>query len=284
MKKKMIGLVAVVCFAFANPMLSIAETVDSANTEITAQVADTNAADSAVVENDTAKAIAPVVAEETPKEEEVVTPSFQEVIKNKIVEGGVLFMSIVLLCLVFGLIIALERIITLNLASTNVRKLLVKVKDKLDNGGITAAQEFCASTRGPVAGIYSQALMRAEEGVDAVKTAVDDYGSAQMGKLEKGMSWLSLFLSLAPMFGFMGTILGMIESFDKIQAANDMQIGDIAGGIKVALLTTVGGLIVAVILQIFFNYLTSLIDKLSEQMEDGSNDFMDILIKGKYLK
>ncbi|MEM1271236.1 MAG: MotA/TolQ/ExbB proton channel family protein [Bacteroidota bacterium] len=192
-------------------------------------------------------------------------------------EGGN-FMWYVLICLVIGLAIAIERIITLNLADINTRKFIVKVKRALDEGGISAAEEVCASTRGPVASVFQAGLLRADEGIEAVEKAIVAYGSIEMSFLERGLVWLSLFISLAPMFGFMGTVVGMVLAFDAIESAGDISPSLVAGGIKVALLTTVFGLIVAVILQVFYNYCVSKIDRLVAEMEEASLELIDSLV------
>ena len=219
--------------------------------------------------------------------EEVVeeSQSFHYAIKEQFIQGGWQFMGIVLLCLILGLAVAIERIITLNLATTNTNKLLSDIDDALSNkGGVESAKEICKNTRGPVASIFVQGLMRASEGIDMVEKSIISYGSVEMGKLEKGMVWISLFISLAPMLGFMGTVIGMIGAFDAIAEAGDVSPSLVAGGIKIALLTTVGGLIVAVILQLFYNYLVSKIDSLVNTMEDASISLVDILVKNKLSK
>jgi len=207
--------------------------------------------------------------------------SFQQVVKDKFIEGGWEFMSFVLVCLILGLAIAIERIITLNLASTNTTKLISKVEEALQQGGVEAATEVCKATRGPIASIFTQGLMRISEGIEMVEKSIIAYGSVEMGKLEKGLVWISLFISLAPMLGFMGTVIGMIDAFDAIQAAGDISPSLVAKGIKVALLTTVAGLIVAIILQLFYNYCVSKVDSLVNQMEDASISLVDVLIKHK---
>ncbi len=214
-------------------------------------------------------------------EEEVVEEeaSFHQVIKQQFIDGGPEFMGIVLICLILGLAISIERIIHLNLATTNVSKLLGKVDEALNSGGVEAAKEVCRNTNGPVASIFVQGLMRMSEGVEMVEKSIIAYGSVEMGKLEKGMVWISLFISLAPMLGFMGTVIGMIDAFDAIAAAGDVSPSLVAGGIKVALLTTVGGLIVAVILQLFYNYLVSKVDSLVNSMEDASITLVDMLVR-----
>jgi len=205
-------------------------------------------------------------------------------LKQRFIEGGPAFMGIVLLCLILGLAIAIERIIYLNLSTTNTQKLAANVEDALNSGGIEAAKEVCRNTKGPVASIYYQGLDRADEGVDAAEKAVVAYGGVQMGQLEKNVSWVSLFIALAPMLGFMGTVIGMIKAFDKIQAAGDMNPSLVAGGIKVALLTTVFGLIVAIILQIFYNYIIAKIDSIVNSMEDASITLIDMLVDYKNRK
>ncbi len=208
-------------------------------------------------------------------------PGFQQVLKKYFIEGGPFFMGIVLITLILGLAIAIERIIYLNMASTNTKKLVNNIEEALESGGVEAAKEVARNTKGPVASIFYQGLDRSGEGVEAAEKAVVGYGGVQMGKLEKNVSWLSLFIALAPMLGFMGTVIGMIGAFDDIQAANEMSPGVVAGGIKVALLTTVFGLIVAIILQIFYNYIIAKIDGIVNDMEDSSIQLIDLLVKHK---
>jgi biopolymer transport protein ExbB len=212
----------------------------------------------------------------TDSQEEI--PVYQKV-KAKFIEGGVGFMGSILLCFIFGLAIAIERIIYLNLSTTNTAKLLDKIEESLDQGGTEAAKEICRNTRGPVASIFYQGLDRSEEGLDMVEKSIISYGSVQMGLLEKNLSWISLFIALSPMLGFMGTVQGMIMAFDNIRMAGNVSPQIVAEGIGVALLTTLFGLIVAVILQVFYNYLLSKIDSIVNRMEDASISLMDILIK-----
>lgn len=199
-------------------------------------------------------------------------------VKRLFIEGGATFMGFVLLTLIFGLALAIERIIYLNLATTNTDKLLMKIEDSLGSGGIDAAKEVCRTTRGPVASIFYQGLDRAGEGIDVAEKAVISYGSVQMGLLEKNLSWIQLFISIAPMLGFMGTVIGMIAAFDSIQLAGDVSPQLVASGIKVALITTVSGLVVAIILQIFYNYIVSKIDGIVNKMEDASISLIDLLV------
>lgn len=206
---------------------------------------------------------------------------FHQELKKRFIEGGPGFMGIVLLCLILGLAIAIERIIFLNLSTTNTKKLTQSVEDALASGGVEAAKEVCRDTKGPVASIFYQGLDRVDEGLDQVEKAVVSYGGVQMGQLEKNVSWISLFIALAPMLGFMGTVIGMISAFDKIEAAGDMNPSLVAGGIKIALLTTVFGLVVAIILQVFYNYIIAKIDSIVNDMEDASITLMDLLIRHK---
>ena len=219
-------------------------------------------------------------AMEEPVEEEQL--NFHQELKKRFIEGGPGFMGIVLLCLILGLAIAIERIIYLNLSTTtDSSKLTSDVEAAMKSGGVNAAKEVCRNTPGPVASIFYQGLDRSSEGIESAEKAVIAYGGVQMGQLEKNVSWISLFIALAPMLGFMGTVIGMIQAFDKIEAAGDMQPSLVAGGIKVALLTTVFGLIVAIILQIFYNYIIAKIDSIVNDMENASIDLMDLLVNNK---
>ena len=190
----------------------------------------------------------------------------------------------ILICLILGLAIAIERIITLNMATTNTNKLLAQIEDALAKGGVEAAKNVTKNTRGPIASIFTQGLMRASEGVDMVEKSVVAYGGVEMGKLERGLIWISLFISLGPMLGFFGTVIGMVFAFDAIEAAGDISPQVVAGGMKVALITTVAGLIVGMILQVCYNYLVSKIDGLVNEMEDASISLVDILVKHKLSK
>lgn len=204
---------------------------------------------------------------------------FREILKDKFIEGDYIWMSPILICLIIGLAVAIERIIYLNMATINTKKFLNDLESALKSGGAKAALTVCQNTPGPVAGIFAEGLNRADEGIDVVEKAVVSYGGVEMGKMEKALPWLSLFISLAPMLGFLGTVIGMIFAFDKIEAAGDISPTVVAGGIKVALLTTVGGLIVAIILQIFYNYIMSKIEGLVNEMEEASVNFVDMLVK-----
>jgi biopolymer transport protein ExbB len=220
-------------------------------------------------------------AEETAPAEEA---TFHQMIKEKFIEGGVEYMWPILICLILGLAVSIERIITLNLATVNTKKLLGQIEDALAKGGVEAAKEVTKNTRGPIASIFTQGLMRAPEGIDMVEKSVVSYGGVEMGRLERGLIWISLFISLGPMLGFFGTVIGMVQAFDAIEAAGDISPQVVAGGMKVALITTVGGLIVGMILQVLYNYLVSKIDSLVNTMEDASISLVDILVKHKIAK
>lgn len=206
---------------------------------------------------------------------------FTQVLKEQFIQGGAGFMGIVLLCLILGLAVAIERIIFLNMSSTNTNKLKHEVEDALASGGIEAAKEVCRNTKGPVASIYYQGLDRAGDSIEAAEKAVVAYGGVQMGQLEKNVSWLSLFIAVAPMLGFMGTVIGMIQAFQKISAVGNLSASLIAGDIQVALLTTVFGLITAIILQVFYNYIIAKIDSIVNDMEDSSISLIDMLVDHK---
>ncbi|NQZ76196.1 MAG: MotA/TolQ/ExbB proton channel family protein [Ekhidna sp.] len=240
------------------------------------EATDSVAVDSAAVDSVQAEEVVeePVEVIEVvePVEADAPSPGFHQIVKEQFIDGGPTFMGIVLVCLILGLAIAIERIIHLNMASTNTKKLLADVEDALSSGGADAAKEVCRNTRGPVASIFTQGLLRMSEGVEMVEKSIISYGSVEMGKLERGMIWISLFISLAPM-------PGMIEAFDAIAEAGDVSPALVASGIKVALLTTVGGLIVAVILQLFYNYLVSKVDSIVNSMEDASISLVDLLVK-----
>ena len=261
---------------FAAPQAVMAQ--EDAATEMAADMSAES--DSAVVDS---AAAAPAAVEEpaAPAAEPVETRevlSFHQTVKKYFIEGGATFMAFVLICLILGLALSIERIIYLNMATTNTGKLLEGIEGALGKG-TDAAKEVCSNTRGPVASIFYQGLDRSSGSYEEVAKAIEDYGSVEMSKLERGLSWISLFIALAPMLGFMGTVIGMISAFDKIAEANTINASIVAGGIKVALITTVSGLIVAIILQIFYNYILSKIDSIVLDMEEASMDLVDLLYK-----
>lgn len=257
----------VLTFSFSNLM---AQNV-AADTTKAAEAAAAQAVETGM----TADQIANAVEEDIVPEGE----SFNQMLKTKFIEGGPAFMGIVLVCLILGLAFCIERVVYLNLSETNTKKLLVNIEAALKNGGVAKAKEVCKNTRGPVASIFWQGLDRMDEGMDNVEKSMVSYGGVMMGRLEKNLSWIALFIALGPMLGFMGTVIGMIGAFDAIEAAGDISPTVVASGIKVALLTTVFGLIVAIVLQIFYNYCLSKIDSIVNDMEDGSISFIDMLFK-----
>ena len=209
------------------------------------------------------------------------TVPMHQALKTKFIEGDAKFMALVVACLILGLALCIERILYLSFSKTNTKKLLQNIEAALQGGGIEAAKNLCANTRGPIASIFTQAFIRLADGQDLeeVEKAVVAYGSVEASKMEQNLSWISLFIAIAPSLGFLGTVIGMIQAFDAIQIAGDMSPNVVAGGMKVALITTVGGLIVAVILQLFYNYILSQVESISIDMEDASITLMDILVK-----
>ena len=202
-----------------------------------------------------------------------------QALKIKFIEGGADFMSSIAIVLILGLAFALERIIYLNLAETNPTKLLKGIEDALDKGDVEGAKTIARDTRGPIASIAYQGLMRIDQGIDVVEKSIVSYGGVQGGLLEKNLSWITLFIAMAPSLGFLGTVVGMVMAFDKIEQVGDISPTVVAGGMKVALITTIGGLIVALILQVFYNYLLSKVEAILNQMEDASITLLDMVIK-----
>ena len=241
------------------------------------------AQDAKAAETETTVSATESAVEEQPAAVEQPAPateqSFHQVFKTKYIEGGVGWMTPILLCLILGLALVIERIIYLNLATTNADKLLKKIEDRIVAGDVEGAKDVCRNTRGPVASIFYQGLSRIDNGLEDVEKSLTSYGGVQMARLESNMVWISLFIAIAPSFGFLGTVVGMVQAFDDIEKAGDISPTVVAGGMKVALLTTVFGLITALALQICYNYLLSKIEGLVSTMEDSSITFMDILVK-----
>jgi biopolymer transport protein ExbB len=277
--KKLIFILGLLVF-ISNPFL--AQTDTNENLIIDSSIIDPNPEEDAQTQTAEVQEVAPADIQQEEVEEE--NTSVTQALKLKFIEGGPLFMSFVLIALILGLALSIERIIYLNLATTNSKQLLDDIEKALTNGGEEAAKEVCRNTRGPVASIFLQGLERSSEGVEMVEKSVIAYGGVQMGLLERGLSWIGLFIALAPMLGFMGTVIGMIQAFDIIELKGEAKPDELAGGIKVALITTVSGLIVAIILQIFYNYIVSKIDSLVNQMEDASISLIDVLVKHNAIK
>ncbi|MCB9271448.1 MAG: MotA/TolQ/ExbB proton channel family protein [Lewinellaceae bacterium] len=223
-------------------------------------------------------------AVETMAQEVVKDATGFQMLKEKFIEGSWGFMSTVLICLILGLAFCIVRIITLNIASTNTDKLLARIDERLADGDVDGAMEICKSTPGPTASVLYEGLRQSSKGPEAVEKAIVSYGSVQMGLLERGLVWISLFIAIAPMLGFMGTVIGMIQAFDRIEEVGDLSPSVVAGGIKVALLTTVFGLIVAIVLQLFYNYIISKIDGIVNKMEDASIGLVDLMSKNNVFK
>lgn len=269
----LMSIFAVLTFANLNGVMAQDNATDQPATEQVAATDSAVAADTAVAEE--------MAVEETAEEAVEETKSFHQVLKEKYIEGGAGWMTPVLLCLIFGMALCIERILYLNMATTNVQKLLEGIEEKVQKGDYEGAKDLCRDTKGPVASIFYQGLDRINEGLDNVEKAVTSYGGVQMARLENNMTWIGLFIALAPSFGFLGTVVGMVQAFDDIETAGDISPTVVAGGMKVALITTIFGLIAAIILQIFYNYILTKIESLVAQMEDGSISFMDILVKNK---
>ena len=204
---------------------------------------------------------------------------FHQALKVKFIEGGASFMSLIAICLILGLAFCLERIIYLSLADVDPDVFLNKIGDAMDRGDVEAAKDIARDTRGPIASIVYQGLLRLDQGPDAVERSIVSYGGVQSGLLERNLSWITLFIAIAPSLGFLGTVIGMVQAFDDIQRAGDMSPTIVAGGMKVALITTVGGLIVALILQVIYNYILSKMEGILSKMEDASITFLDHVIK-----
>ena len=245
---------------------------------------DENAVQTEQVATEEAAPAEEVVAEEAVEEvvtapiaEEEQTLTFHETIKKQFIDGGWGFMTLVLIVLVLGLAISIERIIYLTLSTTNTKKLVAEFEVALKEGGIEKAKELCRNTRGPVASIFYQGLLRYNDGLEEVEKSMISYGSVMNGNLTSGSSWITLFIALGPMLGFFGTVIGMIQAFDAIAAAGDISPTVVAGGMKVALITTVFGLLVAMILQIAYNFILNKIEGILNDMEESTINFMDIL-------
>ena len=257
MKKFFMILAALALMAFT---ANIASAQDSAapSEEATEEVAEAPAA----------------LSEEAPEEIPLT-----QAIKTKFIEGGAGFMSLIILCLIIGLAFAIERILYLSFSKTNTDALLKNVEAALAEGGIEKAKDVCRESRGPVASIFYQGLLHYDQGIDVVEKNIVSYGSVQASLMENGLSWIALFIAIAPSLGFLGTVIGMVQAFDDIQKAGDISPNVVAGGMKVALITTVAGLIVAMILQVFYNYILSRIEALTIDMENSTINMVDVLAK-----
>lgn len=232
--------------------------------------ADTSAVDMAEVPDST---LAPVES-----------VGFHKMLKTKYIEGSAGFMSFVALALVLGLAFCIERIIYLTLSEINAKKLMADIEDKIMEGDIEGSKAICRETRGPVASICYQGLSRIEDSMEDIERSITSYGTVQAANLEKGCSWITLFITMAPSLGFLGTVIGMVMSFEQIQQAGDISPTIVAAGMKVALITTIFGLIAALILQVFYNYILSKIEHITSQMEESAITLLDIIMKYKLTK
>lgn len=280
--KKLISSLAIAALLTVGFNVSYAQDDTSAVEEAVTEMVDS--AESMVDAVTDAATEGVTMEEEAPAEEEAPQLDFVQTLKQKYIEGDPFWMTPVLICLIIGIALSIERIVYLNLSTINTQKFLEEVEAALTSGGVEAAKEVCRNTRGPIASIFYQGLDRTDEGIEMVEKSVVSYGGVQMGLLEKGLSWLSLFIALAPMLGFLGTVIGMIFAFDKIVSDGQVSPTTVAGGIKVSLLTTVFGLIAAIILQIFYNYIVSKVDGLVNEMEDASITLVDMMLKNKIAK
>jgi len=271
--KKVFAIIAMMgVFTFGMTQTAFAQ--DEATEADTAAVeqVDSAALDSSSVDT----AAAPVEETAAPEVEEA---GMYKMLKTKFIEGSAGWMAPVAIALIIGLAFCIERIIYLSLSDVNVKKMIEGVEAKVDANDIEGAKDIARNTRGPIASIYYQGLMRIDEGVDNVEKSAVSYGAVQASNLEKGCSWITLFIAMAPSLGFLGTVVGMVQAFDDIQAAGDISPTVVAGGMKVALITTIFGIIVALILQIFYNYILNKIEGLTAQMEDSTISLLDIVTK-----
>ena len=271
--KKLIALLTIagfMTFGISNSVLAQQEE----NVPQTEQAAPAEAAAEEVAAEEAAPVEEVVTTTMTEEEEE---PTFHEVLKKQYIDGGWGYMTAVLVVLVLGLAISIERIIYLTLSTTNTKKLVADLEKTLNEGGVEKAKELCRNTRGPVASIFYQGLLRYNDGLDEVEKAMISYGSVMNGNLSSGSSWITLCIALGPNLGFFGTVIGMVQAFDDIAAAGDISPTIVASGMKVALLTTVFGLITAMILQVAYNFILNKIENILNDMEDSTISFMDIL-------
>ena len=254
----------------ATPVMAQGENAQKAQTEAAAAALDTSAIDTTSLLLDEAAA-------EMDDSTAVADGGAYTQLKKKFTDGGVWFMSLVALCLIIGLAFCIERIIYLTMSEIDAKKFMVRLEEKLKTEGVEAAKDLCRNTRGPIASICYQGLLRIDSSMEEVERSVNSYASVQVGKMEKGCSWITLFIAMAPSLGFLGTVIGMVMAFDQIEIAGDIGPTIVASGMKVALITTIFGIIVALILQLFYNYVLSKIDHLTAQMEESAITLMDII-------
>ena len=270
-----VAMMGLLSFGVCQTINAQEEAAEAAATEEIAQD-DSAAVDSAAAAVEEAvEEAAPAIEEETATEKQ----GLHKNIKVKFIEGNAGFMSLVAIAMILGLALCIERIIFLSLSEINSKKLLEDIQAALENGDVEGAKTICRETRGPVASICYQGLLRIDEGLDVVERSVVSYGSVCASNLEKNLSWITLFIAMSPSLGFLGTVIGMVQAFDDIQKAGDISPTVVAGGMKVALITTIFGIIVALVLQVFYNYILSKVEALNTDMEDASVSLLDIIMK-----
>ena len=282
MKRILLGGAVVFMMMFG--MLALAQTDSTASKPLTEQAEATVVEQAGNTEAEAGDAsVAELIGEEDMQAIEDISEGggFHTQLKTKFIEGSAGFMSLVALTLILGLAFCIERIIYLTLSEINAKKLLTDIETKVNAGDVEGAKSICRETRGPVASVCYQGLMHIRENMDDIERSVVSYGSVQAAKLEKGCSWITLFIAIAPSLGFLGTVIGMVMAFDQIQEAGDISPTIVAEGMKVALITTIFGIIVALVLQVFYNYILSKIEHLTSQMEESAITLLDIIMKRK---
>ena len=206
---------------------------------------------------------------------------FHKQLKTKFIDGNAGFMSLVALALVLGLAFCIERIIYLTLSEIKSYRLMEDIERLLKQDDVEGAKALCRNTRGPVASVCYQGLLHIHQSMDAIERSVTNYGGLLAANLEKGCSWIKLFIAMAPSLGFLGTVIGMVMAFDQIQQAGDIGPTIVARGMKVALITTIFGIVVALILQLFYSYILSKIERLTAQMEESAITLLDLITEYK---
>ena len=268
--KKLFAIVAVLgMFTFGATQVFAQDAVEAAPV-------DTVQSSEEAVAEAPAEVEAPAPAEVVEAEE---SAGVHKSLKTKFIEGGAEFMALVAVAMVIGLAFCVERIIYLSMAKVNTKKLMEAIAEALNANDVERAKEICRNTSGPVASICYQGLLRIDEGLETVERSIVSYGSLQSSNLESGCSWITLFIAMAPSLGFLGTVIGMVMSFDEIQQKGDISPTIVAGGMKVALITTIYGIIVALVLQVFYNFILTKIEGLVADMEDASITLLDLLTK-----
>ena len=282
--KKLFAIVAILGLFCTVQVNAAPQNAENVSTEISAEElsADSLAVDSAAVDSAAqTPAAAPEAAENAEEEvtEDAGLAGIHKELKKKFIEGDAAFMSLVAIAMVLGLAFCIERIIYLSMAQVNTDRLMAAIADALADNDVERAKDICRNTAGPVAAICYQGLLRIDDGIDTVERSIVSYGSLQSSMLEKNCSWITLFIAMAPSLGFLGTVIGMVQAFDDIQKAGDISPTIVAGGMKVALITTLYGIIVALLLQVFYNFILTKIESLTSDMEDSSITLLDLLTK-----